>query len=221
MTRAIVAITIGQSPRPDLVSELRRVLGPSVEILERGALDGLNVAELNRLTPAPDAFSLLTRLRDGRTVEVDEPFVATRVQGLLDEVEERVALAAVLCTGSFPQLRCRRPVLLPDRALAGFVAAAAPTRLGVLVPLESQRGPLLDRWSRRVAHAQVEVAPPYGDREAVAAAARRLREQAADLIVLDCIGYTAELKALVRSEAQCPVLQASTALAHVAAELIA
>lgn len=216
----MAAITIGQSPRPDLLVELRRVLGPDVEILERGALDGLSAVEVARLNPEPHGSPLITRLRNGETVVVDESFVAARVQAVLDEVADRVGLVVILCTGSFTGLRCRAPVLLPDRVLAGLVAAAAPSRLGVLVPLHLQRHPLLARWAARVPHAEVEVASPYGDRIAVAEASRRLAAGRPDLVVLDCIGYTAELKAVVRTLAPCPVVQASSALAHVAAELL-
>ncbi len=220
MTKAIAALTIGHAPRPDLVAELRRVLGPTIDILERGALDGLSAGDLERLCPQPHTAPLLTRMTDGRTAVVDESFVAARLQRLLDEVAPRVGLVALLCTGDFPHLRSCGPVLLPDRVLAGFVAAIAPARLGVLVPLEAQRGGLLARWSRRVPRAQVEVASPYGDHELVVDASRRLRSGGPELIVLDCVGYTAELKSLVRLTAGCPVLQASTALAHVAAELL-
>jgi protein AroM len=220
MTKAIAALTIGQAPRPDLVAELRRVLGPTIDIVERGALDGLSLVEVERLCPEPHAAPLLTRMTDGRTAVVDESFVAARVQMLLDEVGPHVGLVALLCTGDFLHLQSCCPVLLPDRVLSSFVAAVAPARLGVLVPLEAQRSALLARWSRRVPHAQVEVASPYGEREAVVEAAQHLGVDRPDLIVLDCIGYTAELKELVRQTAGCPVVQASSALAHVAAELL-
>jgi len=34
-------ITIGQSPRPDVVPDMAEIIGPGVEIREAGALDGL------------------------------------------------------------------------------------------------------------------------------------------------------------------------------------
>ncbi len=46
MTRARLGIvTIGQTPRSDVVPEMAEVLGPGVEILERGALEHV-IAEL-------------------------------------------------------------------------------------------------------------------------------------------------------------------------------
>jgi hypothetical protein len=34
-------VTIGQSPRPDVVPDMVEIIGPGVEIREAGALDGL------------------------------------------------------------------------------------------------------------------------------------------------------------------------------------
>jgi protein AroM len=41
-------LTIGQSPRIDIIPEIRDVLGPSVEIVEKGALDGLNLEQVKK-----------------------------------------------------------------------------------------------------------------------------------------------------------------------------
>jgi len=43
------AVTIGQSPRTDIIPDLRTVLGAEVEIVEAGALDGLSPEEIRTL----------------------------------------------------------------------------------------------------------------------------------------------------------------------------
>ena len=40
--KRIGAITIGQSPRVDVVPEMQQILGPDVEIVQAGVLDGLS-----------------------------------------------------------------------------------------------------------------------------------------------------------------------------------
>ena len=57
-------------------------------------------------------------------------------------------------------------------------------------------------------------ASPYEGLSGVETAARTLPEEA-DLIVLDCIGYTEEMKALVQSVTKKPVLLPRTLVAHV------
>ena len=49
--KKIGMITIGQSPRIDIVPEMREVLGADVEILEAGALDGLTLEEVKKILP--------------------------------------------------------------------------------------------------------------------------------------------------------------------------
>ncbi len=44
-------LTIGQSPRPLLLREFRRVIPESVQIVLRGALDGMTHEELARHAP--------------------------------------------------------------------------------------------------------------------------------------------------------------------------
>ena len=40
MQQKIGMITVGQSPRDDIVPAMSRILGPGIEILQKGALDG-------------------------------------------------------------------------------------------------------------------------------------------------------------------------------------
>jgi len=47
----IGAVTIGQSPRVDIVPEFRAAAGLELEIVERGALDGLSPDEIRTLAP--------------------------------------------------------------------------------------------------------------------------------------------------------------------------
>ena len=46
MKKKIGAITIGQSPRIDVIPEMQEILGENVIILEAGALDGLTKEEI-------------------------------------------------------------------------------------------------------------------------------------------------------------------------------
>ena len=63
-------ITIGQSPRVDITSDIKDVLGSQIEIVECGALDNLSHEEINALRPSEGEYILVTRLRDGSTVKI-------------------------------------------------------------------------------------------------------------------------------------------------------
>ena len=49
MKKRIGIVTIGQSPRTDVVPEIQAHLGDHVEVLEHGALDGLSLTEVQEL----------------------------------------------------------------------------------------------------------------------------------------------------------------------------
>ena len=61
-------VTIGQSPRVDVVPEMTAVMGPGVDVREAGALDGLSRAEIAALAPTGDDEILVTRLAAGSSV---------------------------------------------------------------------------------------------------------------------------------------------------------
>ena len=63
-------VTIGQSPRDDVVGEMRSILGSGIKISQRGALDGLAGMEIAKLKPGKNDLPLSTRLRDGSIAAV-------------------------------------------------------------------------------------------------------------------------------------------------------
>ncbi|NCB17973.1 MAG: hypothetical protein EOM65_17595 [Synergistales bacterium] len=51
MRKIIGTVTIGQSPRTDVIPDIASILGPDVEIREAGALDGLSRDEIAAFCP--------------------------------------------------------------------------------------------------------------------------------------------------------------------------
>ena len=69
MGRKIGAITVGQSPRTDVTQEIEGLLG-SIELIQRGALDGVTADDITRMAPQPGEYVLVTRLTDGTSVRI-------------------------------------------------------------------------------------------------------------------------------------------------------
>lgn len=218
------AVTVGQSPRSDITPDLRPLL-PGVDLLERGALDDLDGAELQALRDSAAGPVLATRLRNGDEIVVGERHVVPRVQAALDDLAGRgVAAVLLLCTGTFPSLRCDAPLLFPDRVLQGMVRATFPGgTLGVLTPAAAQCPDQRERWGRVVSsEVRVEAVTPYRSDPLpdLRLAARTLRRSGAAMLVLDCLGYSVTMRDAVRDEFGGPVLLARTVLARVAAEFV-
>lgn len=62
-------LTLGQTPRPNLVTEVQTIV-PNAERPIRGGLDGLSRKEIEMFR-ADAAYSLMVRLACGDTIDVD------------------------------------------------------------------------------------------------------------------------------------------------------
>src|SRR5262249_53214268 len=129
-------VTIGQSPRVDVVPAMAPILGPAVTVRERGALDGLGRTEIAALAPRPGDDILVTRLADGTPVFVAKRHVVARVQAAIGDLERSgVTMTALLCTGAFPALAASRLLVLPHQVLLGVLRALRwPGRLRIVTP---------------------------------------------------------------------------------------
>ena len=217
-------ITVGQSPRSDVVPDMAAILGGDVEIVEAGALDGLARAEMAGLEPEGDDEIIVTRLADGSPVFVGKTVMIPRIEAKIAALEDRgVALNVLLCTGEFPKLAARRLLLEPQQLLLGLLRAMTfPGRLGVLTPSERHVPQTQARWRAAGFDAHVAALSPYEEHDpaAVARAARALRAGEAGLVVMDCIGFRRKTRDEVSALTGAPTLVANLLVARVAAELL-
>lgn len=220
----IGCVTIGQSPRDDLVPELRLFLPAGTEVVECGALDGLDRDQVARLCrPEGEGDVLVTRLRDGSPVEVGHSRVWPRVQACVDRLSAQgVGVILVACTGEFGMLACPGVLVRPQAVLRGVVeAVAAESKLGVIVPAPEQVSATAARWAGAARTIVVKASCPYGEEaDALAKTAASLAGQGVDVTVLDCMGFTLGAKAKVAAVTGKPVILARSMVARVLAEML-
>lgn len=217
-------LTIGQAPRGDLTPELERHLPAGSVLIERGALDRLARAEIAALAPVRDSHALTTRLRDATSVVIDRDLLIPYLEDAIDVLEDNGADATLLvCTGTFPPLRHRRPHLDAEHLLVHGIAglAESASEPGIIVPLAGQREVMSERWraalGRRVL---ADAADPYGHQpeRLVAAAAVRLARRGADLLVLDCMGFSESTRRAAAENSGLPVILARSLVGRLASE---
>ncbi|RCV54592.1 AroM family protein [Marinitenerispora sediminis] len=221
-------VTIGQSPRDDVVPDLAALLPPGARIVEAGALDPLSGAEIAALAPSgdPGDEELASRLRDGTEVALSHRRLLPHLHAALERVRDAGAeRALLLCTGSFPELRAPLPTLTAEQLLTGTVQALAAGRtLLVVCPLPSQRAALARRWSTAAARVEVAAASPYGALEDFAAVAAELRGRLSpgeDAIgLLDCVGYDLAHRQVLADALGLPVLVPRLAMGHLLAQVV-
>ncbi len=218
--KTIGVITIGQSPRDDVVPDMEKLLGPDFRIVQGGALDGLSRADIEALAPRPDEFPLITRLLDGTSVVIGKERIVERLQARLDELSGEATAFAIMCTGKFPRFRCARPVLEPERLLFNTAQAIyGGGTLGVIVPIEAQQAAARAHWGRITPELEVAVASPYAGAAPLVTAAETLARAGARLVVLDCMGFTRAAKATVRDVTGVAVLVGASLVARMIAEV--
>lgn len=211
-------ITIGQSPRSDVVPEMKPYLGET-EIVELGALDGLSLKEIEALSPKEGEPVLVSRLKDGTQVKLNGDAIAQRLKDCVRKLESEVDIIGLLCTGEFKNLSSSKLLIEPSLLLTKAVEALNVTKLGVLIPDPAQEKMTLSKWQGKAREIKISSASPYaGKEEDFLNAGERLR--GCDLIVLDCIGYSLKVKRLIRRIIGKPTILPRTLMARVIGELL-
>lgn len=218
----IGAITVGQSPRTDVTADIMGIFDGKVELCEKGGLDGLTKEEISKFKPEEGDYILVSRLNDGSSVTFAERLILPRLQTAIHELEaEGAELIMMFCTGKFPDtLKSRVPLIYPCDILDRMVPLFSPnSSIIVVTPSPQQLKQSLEKWSQIVTDAEVISASPYGDFDAIFKAAEQAKGLKGDVIVLDCIGYSQEMKKIFARETKKPVILPRTLLARSISEL--
>lgn len=224
MKPTIGLVTIGQSPRVDLTPDLEELWQSRYTLLERGALDDLSPEAIAELAPAEDETVLVSRLREGGCARIAEERLIPLVQEAITQVGRQASAVFLLCTGEFPPIDSSVPLFEPDRLLRNAVRGIIRPgqTLGVIVPEADQQEDIVRRWAKYIDNPVItDFGSPYAsDTELLERAAERLSQQNVDLIVLDCLGYSQKMKALVKAITGCPVIIPRTLVGRLIEEVL-
>ena len=214
--KKIGMLTIGQSPRTDILPGLREILGEDVEIVEAGALDGKTMEDVRKIPLRAEDYILVSRMRDGTEIRITKKYVLPLMQEKLDWLEAQgIRLTVVMCTGKFPQFRSKGLVVTPAEILRGVMEGCLKEgRLGVVYPAAEQMQMAAKDWGRPGVEVYADTVSPYKPKD-VEGLCERLAEQKLDLILLNCFGFPTEITRKVASRTGAPVVQANTMVAHV------
>ena len=222
MNNVLGLVTIGQSPRPDMLADMVPYIGKETKIIEIGALDGLSYEEILEMQDGKDNNLLITKLRDGRTVNVVESFVFSRVQECIYYLEGKdVDLILLLCTGVFQEdFISKKKIIYPQKMLHGLVEHLVGSgKTAVVTPEEDQINFYQEKWNRLGDNIFVSHCSPYGDSKELDRLVSDLdKYNDIDLIVLDCMGYGLDVKKSLLERTRTPVILAKTLVARVLGE---
>jgi protein AroM len=223
--KVLGTLTIGQAPRPDVTPIIDRHVPVAVRRIHRGVLDGLSPAQIDaRFIAGPGEPVLVTRLRDGKIVELSRRRIREGVQDALSALEaEGCDVILLLCTGMFESLECNKAWLVePDHIIPGIVAGLVERRrLGIVVPIASQIGSESGKWRSLPTPPIFASACPYSaDTEPqLRRAGMELTARGAAAILMDCIGFTDRHRAVLQPLG-IPVILSNAVAAKAVSELL-
>jgi len=213
-------LTIGQTPRNDLIPGLMDILGPGYEVVEAGALDDLTMDDVNRIDLNPDHYILVSRMRDGTEIKITKKVVIPKMQEQLDRLEDQgVRLTVVMCTGKFPQFRSRGLVVTPSEVLKGVIEGSLKVgKLAVVYPTEEQILYAEKDFGREGVEVYADAVSPYEDDD-VKGLLDRLVKEDPDLVFLNCFGFPYSIKKQMQEATGKPTIHSSALIARVIKEL--
>ena len=199
--KTVGLIAMGKKENRPLWQDMTDRFGSRIEVLFRGVLDGLDPEEIERIFAFEEGENyIVTELPDKSTVHISEAVTRRYVEKIRQEMfAEGAAAVLVLCTGDFDRAQEEQGLLvLPQDIIYGLLSGLKPGRTGFIVPEEGQIRQSEENY--RDLHPVVRAASPYGPVEKIREAAASFREEQVSLIVMDCMGFTAELGQLAAEE---------------------
>ena len=216
-------ITVGQSPRSDIIPYMASMLGSGITVMEKGALDGFSPEQLKAMAPCSGEHCLATRLADGGQIVISHDKVVPLVQERIDQLNREGAdIILLLCTGKFPVFQSKALLIESQRIVDhALEAVLGPDRtLGVFVPLAEQKEHMAQSMGHIASKVVAVSASPYLDQRQLMEAAREMAGYKPDLTVLHCMGYNETHREIMAGVLQTPSMVANSMVARTLAELL-
>jgi protein AroM len=201
-------ITIGQSPRDDVLNDLPEKLR-NIQAAQAGALDNLTAPQITALQPTGNETVYVSRLRDGTEVSIAKERLIPILEEKVELLRKDVDVIVMLCSGNM-NLRNSDEVIFPSKLLRQTVESLTEgkrQRIGIMIPDESQIQLTKEEWVNFADEVKVVSFSPYTDSiEHLKTCSKKLDDR--DLIVMDCIGYSSHHAKILSDVAGKPVVAA-------------
>ncbi|WP_432403740.1 AroM family protein [Wukongibacter sp. M2B1] len=220
MNAKLGIITIGQSPRVDLTGDMLNILRKDIEVIERGVLDSFTLKEVNEyFRPIEGEARLVSRMRDGNQVILDEGKIIKELQTVIYELEKEVDMILLLCTGKFPKLYSKKTLIMPKPIVKSVIDVLRDgKKIGVVIPDISQKEDIELWWKSVEIDVEIFAYSPYTSNCPIDNIV--FKDDSIEHIVLDCMGYTQEIKSKIIEKTGKKVILPRTLLARIINEIL-
>ncbi|WP_020007713.1 AroM family protein [Salinicoccus albus] len=177
----------------------------------------------NILTYSGSDETFVTRLSNGEQIILNAEITEEKIQKIITEAEafdyENILL---LCTGTFKNIKLKSSKLfLPEQLVSPVIAKLGRSqKMGLMIPQESQKKMMTKKWSKYEIFPLIASASPYSNIEEIIMAAKYLENEDSDFILMDCMGYTEEMRKSVFDEVNIPIILSNTLMAKILSEIL-
>ncbi len=221
MKKIVSFITVGHSPREDIVDEMREYLSKEIEIRQRGALDEFSVEEITKqLKPDGKEAVMTSRLSNGEMMDFSKAKVMPLLQNAIDqECEAGASVVVIICTNKFDPLQCSVPLIVPYDLLHAVVPVMKGAgKVGALFPFEAFSEEMRQNWMDSNVELYYQCANPKEAMERKYI--DHFKEEKIELLLLDCIGYTYECRKYYSDQLMIPIVHPRSMIVHVVHSLL-
>lgn len=204
----IAVVTIGQAPRKDMAEDIQQLREAGLHVHEFGVLDSLSSEEIATLSPSlEDSDVLVTLLTNGRQVKLSKQKLMPYIQSCIDDLHEFTWIL-LMCTGDFTNKLSYKNLLLPDRMMTNLVKGLhTELAIGLIGPEPEQHRTVAEKWQKAQFDVTFSASSPYHfDNQHLLTKAQQLEEQGADLLILDCMGYSTTMKNMIKDQLTIPII---------------
>ncbi len=191
-------ITLGESPRVDIVPELIKIIGKDFDYREIGLLD--DVSDYKSIFPKSDDDLYVSRLNNGEQVKLSKKWAKNKIQNM-----NLSGNSVILCTGDFENINAIQPSKTVKWFFKSFLKI---NKMAIVCPLKEQIESLCTRWDSFAEEVDYYYYSPY-DNKGVFPQKRNY-----DFIYLDCMGYTLEHERVIGRNLNASIVSARKILGN-------
>lgn len=220
--KVVSFLTVGHSPRDDIMVDLSRKLSKNIEIRQVGALDALGVGEIHdQLAPVDDEPTMVSRLRNGEMCTFSKEKVMPLVQAAIDrECQSGADAIVILCTNRFDPLKSTVPLIIPYTLIHSVTAAiGAGLKVGALFPFESHAASMADNWRETGFDVSYQCRMAQ-ETTPIDESVAFFRQKGCQLLVMDCIGYGFALREAYQRKLNIPIIHPRALIADVLHDIL-
>jgi protein AroM len=187
--KVLGVIVLGQTPRNDVKTLFESNI-PHIDVVIKGALDGISYHKIKDLINNDDKYPLWVKLSKGKTCEISLfkliPYIEKTAEDLCSMGADLIFL---MCTGNFPDIISSTPIIYPNRLIFAVAQIFCTSRkIGIILPNEGQARSAVEHWQSNGFIVETAVASPR-NKNSIKCAVQNLNDKDIDLIVMDCMGF--------------------------------